>query len=59
MMARVVYSHEQEPEGNGMLYGGEVAAGMWAEAEVSMLRTVVWLSSSSTTVSKREDGGCG
>ena len=30
--ARVVYSHEPEPEGNGMLYGGvEVEVGMEAE----------------------------
>jgi hypothetical protein len=39
--ARVVYSHEPEPEGSGILYGGaEVEAGMDAEAERSMLHTV-------------------
>lgn len=41
-MARVVYSHEPEPEGSGMLYGGEeVVAGMEAEEEWSMSCTVV------------------
>lgn len=41
-MARVVYSHEPEPEGSGMLYGGEeVEAGMEAEEERSMSCTMV------------------
>jgi hypothetical protein len=35
--ARVVYSHEPEPEGNGILYGGEdVELGIEAEAERSI-----------------------
>jgi hypothetical protein len=55
--ARAVYNHEPEPAGNGMLYGGaEVEEGIDAEAERSMACT---LSSSSSSVSWADDGGCG
>lgn len=40
--ARVVYSHEPEPDGSGMLYGGaEVEVGTEAETERSILHTGV------------------
>lgn len=39
--ARVVYNHEPEPEGSGMLYGGaEVEEGIEAEAGWSMVCAV-------------------
>ena len=56
--ARVVNSHEPEPDGSGMLYGGaEVDMGMEAEAERSMLRTGVSVVVVNDGERTKDDGG--